>query len=531
MINPGGIFKVRAGQRAFRADTEAHRVTGFVTRRQYGKTTFAALLSLLWMIQFKGVSIIFGSVKLDLGREINRKEAGIIQGAITNLVATATAAKTKLALYDSEKAKLLPDLRGDDFAELYEAQRLEFRLYHSPTEYSRTKVVALTPEAVGETGYLILDEVRRVKQFRGVWEAVKPIISSNPAFRCILTTTPPPDDSHFSFELLSPPPAADLPVQPAGNLYKTEHGIWVRRVSAYDAAADNVTLYDDDTGAPITPAESRKREWDKEAWDRNYGCIFTIGGSSACSLLQLNTAQQRGVGHCQFFNITDDLEFDQALTWLHQHLGPGKVGLGFDVATTTKGTSNPSSMAFVEESGVEFIVRAVLNWKTWDPAVAEERIERGVRVVAARKVGGPAKRMRVDATNERYWCQGLRRKLSALLPVDLIVASETIERPGEPEPITLKQYEGSVLVGELEDNHLWLPPERYIREDFRLVKKEKGQFICEPDVDGKHGDTFDSVKKAVCALLIIGEAGPIEVFANTRASRAIAARHERSLVG
>jgi hypothetical protein len=44
---------------------------------------------------------------------------------------------------------------------------------------------------------------------------------------------------------------------------------------------------------------------------------------------------------------------------------------------------------------------------------------------------------------------------------------------------------------ELDDNHLWLPSERYVREDWRLVKKEKGQFVCEPDSDGRHGDTFD----------------------------------------
>lgn len=498
MIKP--VFKVRSGQRAFRQDCIDHRVCGFVTRRQYGKTTFAALLSLLWMIQWRGITVVFGSVKLDLGREINRKEAGILQSAARNLVETAAQAKAKLELYEAGKGRSIPTLNADDFAELYEAQRLEFRLYHSRNEYSRTKVVALTPDAVGETGYLILDEVGRVKNFRGVWEAVSPIISSQPEFRCILTTTPPPDDSHFSFELLAPPVGAELPVNPAGNKYRSELGIPVRRVSAWDAAADGVKLYDDDKGQPITPEESRRRSYDKEAWDRNYGCIFVLGGSSACSFLALNTAQQRGIGHCAFFNVTDDLEFDQAIAWLAAHLGNGPIGLGFDVATTTSGTSNPSSCAIAERSGNDFIVRAVINWKTWDPAVAEDRVERIVKTVAARKEGGRARRLRVDATNERYWCQGLRRKLAAQLPVDLIVASETIERPGEPEPITLKQYEGSVLVGVLDDNRLWLPPERYIRDDFRLVKKEKGAFVCEPDVDGKHGDTFDAVKKSIVAL-------------------------------
>ena len=509
MIKPA--FKVRSGQREFRKDTEAHRVCGFVTRRQYGKTTFASLLALLKMQQTPGHTVVFGSVKLDLGREIVRKEADSTQRAFATVAAIATAAKQKLELVDADKAKALPTLRADDFAELYEAQRLEFRLYHSPSVYSRTKVVALTPEAVGETGDLILDEVGRVKQFRAVWEAVKPIIASNPEFRCVLTTTPPPDDAHYSFELLAPPIGVALPVHKAGNLYKTDLGVWVRRVTADDAFADGVNLFDDDTGAVITPAESRAREYDKEAWDRNYGCIFVIGGTSACGFAQLDAAQRRGAGEhlnrepqCRFFNIGSDLEFAGALAWVAEHLTGGKIALGFDVASTTKAKSNPSALAITEQHGAEFIVRGILNWKTWDPAVAEERLERAIRAIAARPVGGPAFGLAVDATGERLWCQGLRRKLGALVPIDLVIASETIELPGEPEKITLKQYQGGLLVGELDDNHLWLPPERYVKEDFRLVKKEKGQFVCEPDVNGQHGDTFDAVKQTIWKLLKTG---------------------------
>jgi hypothetical protein len=494
-------FKARAGQRAFMRDTDEHRICGFVTRRQYGKTTFAGDLSLRNMIRTPGHTVVFGSVKLDLGREIVRKEAASVQNSFAHIANVATDAKLKLELFDAEKAKRVPTLSADDFAELYEAQRLEFRLYHSASVYSRTKVVALTPEAVGETGDLILDEVGRVKQFRAVWEAVKPIIASNPQFRCVLTTTPPPDDSHYSFELLSPPVGAVFEPRPEGHLYRSDLGVWIRRVTAFDAHADGVNLYDDDTGAVISPEESRRREYDKEAWDRNYGCIFVIGGTSACGLLQLNTAQQRGIGQCQFFNVTDDLEFATALRWLTEHLGPGAVGIGADLATTTKATSNPSSVAIVERSGAEFIVRAVINWKTADPAVATERYRQIVGAVSNRAVGGPARRFCLDATSERFFAQALRRDLAALIPVELVIASETIERPGEPEPITMKQYLGGLLVGELDDNHLWLPPERFLREDWRLVKKEKGAFVCEPDVDGKHGDTFDATKLAIQALV------------------------------
>ncbi|MHC1762912.1 MAG: hypothetical protein AB9869_01215 [Verrucomicrobiia bacterium] len=483
---------------------ELHRVCGLLARRQYGKTTTAARIALKKMMKRAGHSVVFGSVKLDLGREIVRKEAEALQKAFTLLADQAAAAATKLDVVDDQKGRSVAGINLDDWSDLYEHSRLEFRLYHSQSIYSRTKVVALTPAAVGETGNLILDEVGRVPNFRAVLEAVMPIISSNPEFRCIYTTTPPPDDSHPSFELLAPPIGTELPVNPKGNWYRSELGVWVLRITAWDAAADGIPLYDDDTGAPITPEESRRRAPDKDAWDRNYGCKFVLGGTSACGLQQIDTAQRRGVGHCQLFQIGNDLEFDQALRWLVDHLGTGRVGLGWDLATTTKETSNPSAFGVFEERGVELILRAVFLWKVADPDVAIERARRIAQTIRARPQGGPARRLCIDATNERYFAQSVRKELAADLPVELVIGSETIQLPGQEESITMKQYLGGLLVAELDDNHLWLPPERYLREDWRLVKKEKGQFVCEPDADGRHGDTFDGAKLGRHALKSTG---------------------------
>jgi hypothetical protein len=187
------------------------------------------------------------------------------------------------------------------------------------------------------------------------------------------------------------------------------------------------------------------------------------------------------------------------------------VALGFDVATTTKGTSNPSSLAVIEQRGVERIVRAVFVWKTWDPDVALERVRGVIASINTRKEGGSCRRLAIDATGERYFAQRVRKELAALLPVELVIASETTEIPGQPEPMTWKQVLGSRLVAHLDDNHLLLPPERYLREDFRLVKKEKGQFVCEPDGDGRHGDVFDAVKLAEHALT--STSGGIETVA------------------
>ena len=493
------VLKIRAGQRAFERDLETHRVCGFLTRRQYGKTTEAARVALKKMMRTPGHTVVFGSVKLDLGREIVRKESEAIHKVLAHLGQQAAQAKTLLDVVDTIGGKSAADLKPDDFADLYESSRLEFRLYHSRTIYSRTKVVALTPDAVGETGDLILDEVGRVKKFREVWEAVRPIIMSNPEFRLMLTTTPPPDDTHYSFELLAPPIDADFPVNPEGNTYRSDLGIFVRRITADDAAADGVLMYDDDTGAPITPAESRAKDHDKDAWDRNYGVKFVIGGTAAIGLLVLDTSQRRGVGQCEHFQIENDLDLDRACKWITANLGNGPVGLGWDLATTEKATSNPSAFTVLERQGAEFIARAILTWKTADGALATERAEQVVRAVKARKAGGAARRLCIDATSERLFSGQVAKHFRSQIPVELVVGSEGHEQPGS-EPMTMKQYLGGLLVGEAEDNHLTLPASRYIREDFRLVKKDRGSFVCEPDAQGRHGDTFDSTKLALHAL-------------------------------
>lgn len=489
-------MKVRAGQAEFERGIDRHRICAFLTRRQYGKTTNAARISLKKMMRTAGHTVVFGSVKLDLGREIVRKESEAIHRAIQSL--QDPGLKDAIRMVDAKTGKPMPEA-DDDFAELYEAQRLEFRLYHSRSVYSRTKVVALTQDAVGETGDLILDEVGRVKNFRAVWEAVKPIISSQPSFRCMLTTTPPPDDNHYSFELLAPPIGQEYPIRPEGNWYRSDLGVTVLRVTAFDAYADGIPLYDDDTGAPISPEESRRKDPDKDAWDRNYAVKFVFGGTAACGLLALNSAQSRGMDSCACVVVDEDADFDRGLAWLASHLGTGPVGLGLDLATTEGEMSNPTSLTVMESSGLEYLGRLTLVWKTKDPAVATDRIRRTIEAVRAIRPGNPPRRLAIDATNERYFATTLQRELAALIPVELVISSETVEQPGS-ESITKKALLGNQYVAVLDDNRLTLAPERYLRDDHRLVRRDRGSFDTALGPNGEHGDTFDSHKLALHAL-------------------------------
>ena len=492
------VIKLRRAQREFMRGTSLHRLSAFSARRQFGKTTTFGAIALKKMMKQAGHTVIFGSAKLNLSREIVRKEADVMQRTIQAL--QAQAGEHPVAVADAATGKIPDQLTADDFADLFEAQRLEFRFYHSRSVYSRTKVVALRPDTVGETGDLMADEIGRIGNWREVWEAIEPIVASDPTFRVTLATTPPPDDTHFSFEMLTPPIGTDFPVNPNGNWYRSEMGVWVLRVDAFDAWADGIPVYDLDNGEPLPPEEHRRRAHDKDAWDRNYGVKFVFGGTGACSMVALDFAQRAGVNKCAHIRLDNDTDLDRAIAFLLAHLTDGPVGLGWDLATTEKATSNPSALTVLERVGLDRVARLILSWKTDDPDRAEEIVTRIVNGVAMRKEGGRPRRLCIDATNERYFAQSMRKALAATVPVELVIGSETVEVPGEQDPITKKQLLGGKLVEVLEDAHLILPPERYIKEDFRLVKKKRGTFDNEVAPDGKHGDTFDSTKLAEHAL-------------------------------
>ena len=511
---PKPAFSVRLGQREFERGAERYRLTGFVARRQYGKTTIAARIALKKMMRTAGHTVIFGSAKLDLGREIVRKEAAQIQSALGALAEAATQSKAKFDVTESGRDRSLLALDADAFADIFEHSRLEFRLYHSSSVYSRTKVVAVTPDAVGETGDLILDEIRAAKRFQDVWEAMHPIIAGNRQFRAILTTTPPVDDTHFGFALLSPPIDAAFTPNPAGTWYRSEFGVRVLRLDAYDAAADGVPLYDDDTGEPLTPEESRRRAPDKDAWDRNYGCKFLVGGTACCGLTELDIAQRRGLGQGTCVVVDDDHSFDQALEFLTRHLGNGPIAGGWDLASTEKATSNPSSFTVMELDGSDFVTRLALLWKTSRPEVQIERARKLIAAVAARPAGGRMRRLGIDATGDRLFARGVQQALAGDVPVELIVMSETVQLPGYDSTVTRKTALHDRYLGALNDNRHTFPPERYFREDHRLLKKVGGTYTCEAGPDGRHGDTFTS--GALALEMLTSNAGALTPEATTQ---------------
>jgi hypothetical protein len=383
-------------------------------------------------------------------------------------------------------------LTPDDFAGLFERQKLEARVWHSQTVCSRTRIIAPNPATARSwSGCVFVDEAGHIANLADLLEAMEPIMSSDPEFRLVLAGTPPNDEAHFSYELVLPPEGVTFPPDPKGHWYTSQSGLLVHRVDAWDAAAAGLKTYDPDTRGEVTPEQHRAKALDRDAWDRNYGLAFKPGGTAALPLALLQQAMAQGRGQCLF------AEDDFAPGW-RGLLGGGRIAIGFDPATTEKRMSNPSALAVLEQVGRVFFARLVLVFKTSDPAASRALLREALDLGPGRR----ARRVCIDATNERFFAAGLKQELAGQAVCELVVSSEKTAHGGEE--MSFKTWLGSLLVHQMEDGLLALPESRYIKEDFRLVTRDRGGFDNQVDKQGRHGDTFDAVKLALHGLLAHG---------------------------
>ena len=185
-----------------------------------------------------------------------------------------------------------------------------------------------------------------------------------------------------------------------------------------------------------------------------------------------------------------------------------RIAIGIDPATTTKKTSNPTSITVTQQVGLMYFERLVIRLKTGDGDVIEALI--GTISDGLRARGLSVRRVCILATNERFWAIGMRKRLARRAPVELVIESEKIAYLGKE--MLVKAYLGNLFVNTIDDGYLPLPPCDWLKVDLRLVVKDRGTFDSEIGADGGHGDCFASGGAALHGLISAG--GPAEAEAS-----------------
>lgn len=464
-------------------------------RRQSGKTRTLSGKTLRWMIEDKGSLTTYASASLNLGREFIVKGAGLWYEALEKY---RQVAKARDMLLETS----VDGLNFDDFCDIFERQKLVLRLRHSNTLESRAHVIAPNAATARSwTGYVIVDEIGFVPDLKELLEGMEPIMSSSARFRCIMATTPPEDDTNYAYELLVPPVGLEFKPEnanPKGHWYESQAGIMIHRADVWDTDLAGVQVFDTKTRKPISPEQSRVHAFDKSAWDRNYALILKAGGAAAVSLMAIQQAMTMGKGKC----LAAEDEFPPG--WQNL-LGTGVFSVGADPATTEKEKSNPFSITIMERVGMTYFARLVVRFKTADPERAKFFLRQACELGKGRK----PRRLVLDASSERFWCAEVKREFASICPVELMVAGEKMEYQGEE--MTTKTYLGNLLCNALDDMQMAIANETWLKDDFRLVMRDKGSFTTRVDSAGNHGDTFDSTKNALHGL--ISKSGPTQAAA------------------
>lgn len=508
------------------------RIVGYYWARRCRKSTTLGDIYFQEMSTEPGRTVIGCSASLLLGKELIGMTLTAMEQAEI-LASEAAAVRSSMESNASEHdlnfriantetgREYKTKLSESAFTDLYQARSMELRLYFDNTRYSRELILAPSIQTFRSYRALVgFDEFGYMPpaQAKDLVNSADAMMRDTQDRRMIFACNLSLGDNHPWFEMTMPKEVTaaseeeQFPPNERGHLYIGQTGMLIHRVALKDAYAAGHMLYDD-LSQPMTYQQARVFPPMRGGWDVSYGLGHKPGGASVIDIIAMATAQRKGVGQCSFVYIEDDADLKRALNLLRETLTDGPVGMGFDVATTTAEVSNPSSVTVREKIGGEYFDRLKVVWKERKPQIARARLSEIIKTVRNRPHGGPARRLCIDASNERYFAEETADILAPLIPVRLVIAGNIVE----PRPAGYAEKDGNInyktWLGDLEattvnDGRLALPPDAYVKSDYRMVMKDAGKFICVPDPEtGAHGDMFDSGKLAGFSLM--GAAGAI----------------------
>lgn len=497
---PTPLIKMRPYQEA--TFWAPYRLLVKLARRQTGKTYGEAMKAIDINMERPWNDVIYASASINVGAEMIQKDVLVWTEAMNKLRVVIEASNQRLeSSFDG--------LDYDACCDIFEHSKLMIKIMHSRTSWSRTIIIAPNvATARGWTGTVILDEIDFMPQFDEMYEAVEPIMSSNKDFRMRMSTTLGKDDNSWVYRNCAPPEGFDpMSVNPKGKWYTSPMGIRVHMLNAWDAHAAGVVMYDTNDGTELTPEQHREKSLDRDGWDRNYGIIFKKGGLSAVSRQSILSANQlcRTLFPCV---AVEDIEPAKIADLLPRFTDTAPViGIGLDLATTTNKKSNPSALSIGERVGRFTVPRLLGRFHSADPELTRLILDSAIEACPAKP-----QFVIIDASNERFFAIDLRTKILRKygIPVYLYIAGETIEvTPGQK--LTKKTYSGNLLVNAIDDGDMPLPAARWLEDDIRSVRREKGLFENVLDNAGNHGDVFDALK--MMHFGFVRGCGPVEIDA------------------
>jgi len=230
-----------------------------------------------------------------------------------------------------ERANLSPDGR-------IENMRMEIRI-KTCGKTGRIIVLPANPRtARGFSGDLILDEFAFHEDSAAIWEAVEPIISSNPDYLCRIAST---GNGRFNLFHQMANERSPYPVS---------------RIRRSEAWRMGLKIFDPATRREITPEEARAAALDKAAYDQNYECVFNDENMALLTHEVIAACEypepQGGQIEC---HVCSQDWTHEALEMLRGRRGP--LGMGLDVGRT----QDITVISVGEKLGGVIFTRAILR--------------------------------------------------------------------------------------------------------------------------------------------------------------------------